>query len=257
MMNKLRAVIVDDEPDAIKILRGLVEKHCKDVEIIAEAYTIKEAIIKIDQFTPDLLFLDVELSDGTGFDLLQKISDKNFETIFVTAHNHYSIKAFKFSAVDYLLKPVDVDEFRNAVDRAKNFHSHRSLNESHNYYDVLFENLNAASPKKFALPTSEGLEYVNIDDVILIKADGSYSELLFNSGKRKLVAKVLKDFHERLYEYGFFRSHNSFLVNLKHVKKLLKKDGGCIEMSDGSIASLSKRNVDLFKQIMKKYIYIS
>jgi len=223
---------------------------------LAEACSVEDSIIKIDKFNPDLLFLDVELSDGTGFDILQKVSYKNFETIFVTAYNHYSIQAFKFSAVDYLLKPIDVNEFCNAIDRVRNFRTQYSSNLSRNY-EFLIENFNTTTPKKFALPTSEGLEYINIDDLILIKADGSYSELLFNNGKRKLVAKVLKDFHERLYEHGFFRAHNSFLVNLKHVKKLLKKDGGSIEMTDGSIVSLSRKNVDLFKQIMNKYIHIA
>lgn len=246
-MDMLKTIIIDDEPDAIRTLRGIIEKHCEDVVILADAGSTESAIKLIEQLKPDLLFLDVELRDGTGFDILRRVSAKSFVTIFVSAHNHYSIQAFKFSAVDYLLKPVDISELCSAVARAK--YSHNHLDTFRNY-EVLFENLNASPPKKFVLPTSEGLEYVNIDDVILIKAEGSYSELLLSGGKRKLVAKVLKDFHERLYGHAFFRSHNSFLVNLKHVKKLLKKDGGCIEMSDGSIASLSRKNVDIFKQLM-------
>jgi two-component system LytT family response regulator len=251
-MNKLKSLIIDDEPDAIKTLREVIEKHCKDVKIIGEADSVENAINQIEELKPNLLFLDVELKDGTGFDILKRVSYKKFVTIFISAHNHYSIQAFKFSAVDYLLKPVDISELCNAVERAMYYQNPSTMDTFRNY-EVLLENLNTTSPKKFAIPTSEGLEYINIDDIILIKADGSYSELFFSGGKHKLVSKVLKDFHERLYDHGFFRSHNSFLVNLRHVKKFLKKDGGCIEMSDGSIAYISRKNIDIFKQVMNKY----
>jgi two-component system, LytTR family, response regulator len=255
-MKKLGAIIVDDEVDAVKTLRGQIEKHCPDVEIMTEACSVADAITKLEKFVPDILFLDVELSDGTGFDILRGVPNKNFETIFVTAFNQYSIKAFKFSAIDYLLKPVDVDELCNAVSRIRNFRE-RYPSSPIRDYDAFFDNITSSTPKKFTLPTSEGFEYIDIDDVILIKADGSYSELLFINGKRKVVAKVLKDFQERLNDHGFFRPHNSYIVNLKHIKKFLRKDGGCLEMSDGSIVTISKRNLDLFKQIMSKYINIT
>ena len=255
-MYSLKALIIDDEKDAVVALRRMIEKHCNEITEIYSAYSVKEAIEFLNRSIPDLVFLDVELGDGNGFDVLRGIDSRDFETIFVTAHDHYSIKAFKFSAVDYLLKPVDAEELLNAVKRAVSFRELKITRISTDY-EILFENLNSNTPKKFALPTSEGLEYIDIDEVILIKADGSYSDIVFKNGKHKLVAKVLKNFHERLHEYGFFRSHNSFLINLRHVKKLLKRDGGSIEMSDGTIAALSRKNIDLFRKVMKKYIYIS
>lgn len=256
MKELLKALIVDDEIDALNTLRILLQKHCPEIEIVGEASSVEEALIKIETLYPNVLFLDVELPDGTGFDILRKAKSISFDTIFISAYNHYSIKAFKFSAIDYLLKPVDIDELCNAVKKLKNL-CERFTTNIHRDYSILLENLSSNFPKKFVLPSSEGFEFINIDDVILIKAEGSYSELLFNNGKRKLVAKLLKDFQDRLFDQGFFRSHNSFLINLKHVKKLLRKDGGCIEMSDGTIAALSKKNSDVFKKIMEQHININ
>jgi two-component system LytT family response regulator len=252
----LKAIIVDDEPDALNTLRILIQKHCPEIEILGVASSVEEALVKIEKLRPNLLFLDVELPDGTGFDILRRTQPITFDTIFVSAHNHYSLKAFKFSAIDYLLKPIDIEELCNAVKKVNNL-CERYTESYHRDYSILFENLSTSLPKKFVLPSSEGFEFISVDDVVLIKAEGSYSELLFSNGKRKLVAKLLKDFQDRLFDHGFFRSHNSFLINLKHVKKFLRKDGGCIEMCDGSIAALSKKNTEIFKKIMEQHININ
>jgi two-component system, LytTR family, response regulator len=250
-MEFIKAIIVDDEINAQKTLEAAIERDCKDIRIIAKADSVMSAVNAIDKLEPDLVFLDMELPDGIGFDIIKTVSYKSFVTIFVTAFDQFSIQAFKFSAVDYLLKPVDSKELYNAVERAKIYRN--AYIQKVDQYEVLFENISSKTLKKFAIPTSEGLEFINIDEVILIKADGSYSEILFINGKRKIVSKVLKEFQERLYGHGFFRSHNSFLVNLIHVKKLLKRDGGSIEMTDGTIAGLSKKNVEVFKQLMNNF----
>ena len=251
-MEHLTAILIDDENESRKLLRLLLEKHFPDIEVIVEADTIESGISAINSNKFDVLFLDIELKKGTGFDILRQITNRQFDLIFVTAFGHYALKAFKFSAIDYLMKPVDIEELINAINRIKN--SKSSNNHITHDYNVLFENLEQSAPTKFAIPSSEGLEYIKIDDVLYIKADGSYVEIVLSDRSRKTVAKNLKDFQEKLYDRGFFRTHKSYLVNLKHIKKYLKKDGGYLEMVDGSIVMISRNSLEPFKEAMNKYL---
>lgn len=209
-----------------------------------------DGIKVIRESNPDLVLLDVEMPHGSGFDLLAQFPEKTFDVIFITAFNHYAIKAIKFSAVDYILKPININEFIVAIEKVTEKRSSPSLPNRN--FETLLENLNTASPAKLAIPTSEGMEYLSTQEIIRIEADRSYS-WFYLTGKRKiLVSKNLKEYQDLLNDRNFFRSHNSHLVNLEHVKKYIRADGGAIEMVDGSQVPISRTRRDLFLTHMNR-----
>ncbi len=251
-MKKLKTMIIDDEPNAVDFIESIITEYCEDLEVVAKAHNITDGSRLIDEKKPDLVFLDVEMPNGTGFDLLTRYPDKEFDVVFITAFNHYAIKAIKFSAVDYVLKPVNITEFIDAVKRvvAKRAVNPTSGNEN---IKMLMENLRYPVPSRLAIPTSEGMEYLNPKDIIRIEADRSYSWFFLNGGKKMLVSKHLKEFQDLLGDRYFFRSHNSALINLKFVKKYVRKEGGYIEMADGSQVPISRTKKDLFLMHMAKF----
>jgi two-component system, LytTR family, response regulator len=253
-MTIYKTVIVDDEAASQKVLSSLIEKNCPSIQIIGIANSVEEGLKTIEALKPDIVFMDVELTPGTGFDILRKITKRDFDVIFVSAHGHYAIKAFKFSAIDFLLKPIDAEDLIQAVDRIAYY---RNLNQNLplSKYDVLLDNLESAQPRKLAISTNEGIEYMQLDEVMYIKAEGSYSEIVCKDRSKRMVSKNLKDFHEKLNESGFFRAHKSYLVNMKYVKKLLRRDGGSIEMADGTIVLLARTQLEAFKTFMKQQIH--
>ncbi len=248
----LRTIIIDDEIDAIKSIESIIIEYCPDISIVGKACSVIEGIKEIQNKNPDLVFLDIEMPQGNGFNILESIPERNFEVIFITAYNHYAIKAIKFSALDYILKPIDIDELINAVkkvEQSKDIHS-----KAYNRYNVLFENLKTSSPCKLAVPTTKGMKYIYTKDIIRIEADGSYSNIFLKDGNKLMVSKNLKKFQELLIDKNFFRIHNSNLVNLEHVKEYIRIDGGYIEMIDNSKVIVSRRRKDDFIDTMKKYI---
>ena len=244
MNGKLTTLIVDDEPDAVHFISSIIREYCPRLEIIGTAFSVKEGIKIILEKDPKLVFLDVEMPHGNGFDLLSQFPKKSFDVIFVTAFNHYAIRAIKFSAVDYILKPINIGEFREAVEkviRKQTSSSHR--NES---YSSLLENLKAVSPFRLAIPTGTGMEYLKTQEIIRIEADRSYSWFFLLDKRKILVSKNLKEYQELLNDSNFFRTHNSHLINLEHVRRYIRQEGGSIEMIDGTQVPLSRTRKDLF-----------
>jgi two-component system LytT family response regulator len=240
----LRAVIIDDEPDAVKFIDSLVTEYCDEVEVVGTANSAKEGVDIIRSTAPELVFLDVQMPHGTGFDLLSSFTEKSFDVIFITAYNHYAIQAIKFSAVDYILKPININEFIEAVNKVK---EKRLSNEYQNLdYQALLENIKAPKPSKLAIPTAEGIEYLSTSDIIRLEADRSYSWFYMSGGNKHLVSRNLKEYQELLSDMNFFRPHNSHLINLEHVHKFIRHEGGYIEMSDGSTVPISRGKRDLF-----------
>jgi two-component system LytT family response regulator len=181
---------------------------------------------------------------GSGFDLLSSFPEKSFDVIFITAFNHYAIQAIKFSAVDYILKPVNISEFIEAVSKVE---QKRASREYRNLdYSNLLENLKTPVPSKLAIPTNDGIEYLNTSDIIRIEADRSYSWFYLTDKKRYLVSRNLKEYQELLQDLNFFRPHNSHLINMIYVKKFIRHEGGYIEMTDGSNVPISRGKRDLF-----------
>lgn len=248
MKNILRTVIVDDEQDAVNFIESIAKEYCPNIEIVGKAYSAIEGVEVISNEKPDLVFLDVEMPHGSGFDLLAGFPEKEFDVIFITAFNHYAIRAIKFSAVDYILKPININEFIEAVKRVEE--SRKEKKGSSTNFQTLFENLQTALPSKLAIPTSSGMEYLNTREIIRIEADRSYSWFFMNNGDKFLVSRNLKEYQELLSDRNFFRTHNSHLINLEHVKKYIRHEGGYIEMTDGSNVPISRGKKDLFLEHM-------
>jgi two-component system LytT family response regulator len=252
MSRKLKTVVIDDEQDAVDFISTIIGEYCPSLEVSGKAFNIMQGTKIINETKPDLVFLDVEMPNGTGFDLLTQFPEKNFEVIFITAFNHYAIKAIKFSAVDYILKPININEFIEAVNKVVRKRSQKS-NEGSESLRVLMENLRTPSPSRLAIPTSDGMEYLNPREIIRIEADRSYSWFYLNGNRKILVSKHLKEFQELLGERNFFRSHNSHLINLKYVRKFIRKEGGYIEMIDNSVIPISRSKKEIFLQHMSRF----
>lgn len=246
----IKAVIIDDEPDAVEFIHSLLSEYCPRVEVVGKATSALTGAEVIGITHPDLVFLDVQMPHGTGFDLLSSISDKRFDVIFITAYNHYALQAIKFSAIDYILKPINIDEFIEAVHKVEAKRATKGARDED--YHVLLENLRALRPVKLAIPTSDGVEYLSTSQIIRIEADRSYSWFYMTGGKKHLVSRNLKEYQELLNDIDFFRPHNSHLINLEHVRKFVRHEGGYIEMSDGSTVPISRGKRDLFLMQMAK-----
>jgi two-component system LytT family response regulator len=252
MKRKLITIIIDDEPDAVDFISSIATEYCPDLDVVGKANNVREGVALINEIKPDLVFLDVEMPNGTGFELLTHFPEKTFDVIFITAFNHYAIQAIKFSAVDYLLKPININEFIEAVNKVvtKRRSGVSSGNEN---FDILLENLRTSHPTRLVIPTSDGREYLNPKDIIRIEADRSYSWFFITGRHKILVSRHLKEFQDLLNDRNFFRPHNSHLINLDFVKKFIRHDGGYIEMTDGSQIPISRNRKDLFLAHMSRY----
>jgi two-component system, LytTR family, response regulator len=241
MTGPLRIFIVDDEPSCRNTLRSFLQDDFPEAIIAGEAGSIEKAVPLIKQTGPDLLLLDVHLEDGTGFDLLDCFSPPKFKVIFTTAHDEFALRAFRYSAIDYLLKPVDPDLFLEAVRRIEtNLHPQEQ--------QLALLKLNAASRQfdRIALNTGDGLIFIQTADILHLEANGNYTFAYLSDGEKHLVNCTMKDFEEMLPEPAFFRIHQSHLVNTGKVKKYLKDDGGYVVMPDGAKLPLARRRKEEF-----------
>ena len=239
----LKAVIIDDETDAIASLKVLLEEFCTDVEIAGTASTLMDGIKLINSTNPDIAFLDIELTTGSGFDLLSYFPGRKFHVVFVTAYESYALKAIKHHAFSYLLKPIDIDELIATVQEIN------QLNEPPEAENIIKA---GKKPKqqKISVFTSDGIIYLSVKDIIHIKAEGSYSIIYLRNDKPLMVSKNLKEFERLLESANFFRVHNSHLINLKYVEKYFKADGGRIIMADKYEIEVSRNKKDQFLSIM-------
>jgi len=245
----LRILIIDDEPDCILFLADVLKKNCPFADIAGTATTVTDGINEILKTNPDLVLLDVELSPGTGFEILNRIPQRNFKVIFITAHNDYAIQAFRYSAVDYILKPIDITDLISAVSKVNQFVSRDHLLD----FNILLDNIKADMPHKLAIPISSGYEYILVDEIVYLEADRSYCMFYLTNRRKILVSRCLNDYQQILDEKMFFRIHHSFLINLQHVKSLSRKDGGFVEMTDGSQIPIARRKKDFFNEAMKRF----
>lgn len=248
-----KAIIVDDEKSQINSLKSKINEFCPNVEIVGQADSIDIAIEEINKKSPDILFLDIKIPHGGGFELLKRISQRNFEVIFVTAYDYYAIKAFRFSAIDYILKPVNINELTNAVKKAEQ-KIITSPNNSEKY-NVLLQNLENKTPKIIAIPVVNKVECVNVTNIIRIEAERSYSEVYLINNKKLTFSKSLADLHNMLIdEKEFYRCHRSHLINLNYLESFSRnKRKGIIKMIDGSIVELSISRRDEFMDTLNKF----
>lgn len=241
----MRAILIDDEDGSRESLARLIEKYCKNIQIVAKADSMLSGLTAIQQHEPDLVFLDIEMPNGTGFDLLEKIKQIDFDVIFTTAYDHYAIRAIKFSAVDYILKPIDPDELVTAVNRVEAKQANKKGNNDK--YQTLLSNIKAGNAlKKVAIPDGEGLLFINMSDIIRCDSDGNYTYFILTGGKKIVSSRTLGEYESMFEGENFFRVHRSHLVNLEHVKKYIKGEGGYVVLSDNSQVEVSRRKKNDF-----------
>jgi two-component system, LytTR family, response regulator len=235
----IRSIIVDDEKNCRDTLLDSLKHYCPHVQVVAQCTNVSEALNVIPREKPDLVFMDVEMSDGTGFDVLEKLGTVNFDLIFVTAYDKYAVKAFKFSAIDFLLKPVVSDDLIEAIERLE---KRKNIADSQLQLNLLLSNLKNlhGTINKIAIPSSDGLNLVEVKDIIRLEADGSYTSFI-TAGGNYVVSKSLKEYDELLSENNFLRIHQSHLVNLSFVKKYIRGEGGHLVMNDGTTVPVSVR----------------
>ena len=243
----LKAILIDDIEQARQTLKKDLAAFCPEVEIIGEAGGVVEGVKLLQKIKPDLVFLDIQMQDGSGFDLLDMLNDVPFRIIFTTASDAHAIRAFRFSAVDYLLKPIDPDELRQAVGKAS-----VQLQGAGESLALLKNSMSGKARKqeKLALHSQDKIQVVNISDIQRCESNVNYTKFHFTGGRKLLVTRTLKDFEELLSEQGFYRVHNSHLINTRFIKEFIKTDGGYLVMNDGTnIPVSSRKRADVMKML--------
>lgn len=239
----ITATIVDDEPFSCESLVTLLERYCPDVKVLDICYSAADALKSIKQQRPDILFLDIEMPHMNGFELLEKLPEINFELIFTTSYDQYAIKAIRFSALDYLLKPVDRDELQKAVKKVIT----QMNNPFPQQIEILLQKLNHPTipVNKIAIPTMEGLQMIFVESVISCASDSNYTVLQLKNNKKITASRTLKEIEEMLEDYSFARVHHSYLVNLNEVDKYIKGEGGYLLMSNGTTVDVSRSRKEI------------
>ncbi len=250
-MKITRIVIIDDEQDARESLEQLVDLYCPNFKIIGKADSVKSGIKMIDTLIPDVILLDIKLGDGSGFDLINHFSKPSFKVIFTTAFDQFAIKAFRYNALDYLLKPINPDELHDALKKTVTL-STPFVNEA---MQNLLSNLQTKTFNKIAIHTSEGRTFIKIEDIIYLKSEGNYTSFYLNNDKPILVSKAIKEYENILDDRLFFRTHQSFIINIQYLSKVLKEDGGLILLENGIKIPLSRRRKDDFMSFLKTQFY--
>ncbi|MEO1257196.1 MAG: LytTR family DNA-binding domain-containing protein [Bacteroidota bacterium] len=246
----IKAIIVEDEKHNRESLHNLLAEFCPTVAVIGMAASVGEGLALIRNQRPDLVFLDIELNAGTGFDLLSQLDGLEFDVIFTTAFEHYALRAIKFSSLDYLLKPIDLDELQRAVAKAG---QKKSIAAQKAQLEILMANLNQVgntTSSRICLSTSDSLEFVHTNDILFCEANGSYTNFHLKGNRKILVSKNLKEYEQLLDKDRFMRVHNRYLINLGEVQRYIKTDGGHILMSNGDDIAISPRKRKAFLEKM-------
>jgi two-component system, LytTR family, response regulator len=244
---KLKAIIIDDEEASRDTLKNYLGRYCPDVELMAQADSVKKGVEAIRQYQPDLIFLDVEMPYGNAFDLLEQVQDVAFETVFVTAFSNYALKALNLSASYYILKPIEIDELILAVEKIKKQkESHQELLHT----KILVENIHTENKQaqKIVLPLLDGFEVIQVKDIIRCEAHDNFTDFILTGNRKVMICRTLKHYETMLEDYNFVRVHKSHLVNVQHVTKYLKGKGGQLIMSDQSYVDVSPNKKEVLMQ---------
>ena len=247
----IRTVLVDDEIDSIRVLQRLLEDYCPEVNIVGKAYGVEMGVHVIQSAKPDLVFLDIEMTEGNAFDLLNQLQPVEFQVIFVTAFDNYAIRAFKYSAVDYLLKPIDIDDLLTALERVvRKMHGKTFVNQM----ETLLYNVETfqLTQQKMAVPTLTGLVFIPIKDIMRFQADGSYTTIYLTNSEQIVATRNIKEYEDLLPAAIFCRIHNSHIINLHKIQKYHKGRGGYVVMEDGTNIEVASRRREEFLQRLLK-----
>jgi len=243
----IRTLIIDDENNAREAIKGMLTYNFPEVEIVGEADGVFSGLKAIKDLSPDLVFLDIRMGDGTGIDLLQRLDEINFSLIFLTAYDEYALKAFKYSATDYLLKPIDIDDLETAIEKVKKNMRHPAID-----VQALIESLKpeGKTEKKIVLKTTDTIHLVKISSIMRCESSGNYTQLFFDNRKPIMVSKPLKDFENTLPSSMFFRPHQSHLININKIDHIKKTDGYQVIMDDGSNIPVATRKKDMLLSLL-------
>ncbi len=249
----IKALLVDDEVNNLESLAFLLHHDCKGIEVTGKVSNAGKARDWLAQNAVDVIFLDINMPGENGFEFLSSLDIQNFKIVFVTAYNEYAIQAIKASALDYIVKPVNIDELRTTVEKLKQSLINPVAAEQN---QKLLENLlktvsKKSSPKKIALPQLGGISFIEVDDVVSLQADSNYTIIHMNNMKKLVISKTLKDFEDLLGQTQFARIHKSYIVNLRYIKEYSTTDGGIVKMTDGNQWSISRRQLDVFLEKMR------
>ena len=247
---ELTAVLIDDEQECLDYLQHVLASNCPEVEVKAVCSSGKDGVKAIGQSNPDLVFLDIDMPYINGFDVIEMVPDPGFEVIFTTAYDKYAIRAFKISAVDYLLKPIDSEELVKAVEKVKRLKERAAERNPINFLLQQIKDVENNSVKRIALPTFDGLEFVKLDNILYCQSDGSYSNVFFTDGQKRYISKSLHFLEDALCDYHFYRVHKSYIVNLNKVQRYSKTDGGILVMENGDLVKVSRSKKDELLNIL-------
>jgi two-component system LytT family response regulator len=245
----ITAIIIDDELKGRSALSQKLKDYCPQVEVLAEAENGADGIKLIEKHHPKMVFLDIQMPHMNGFEMLQHVQPQQFHLIFTTAYDQYAIKAIKYAAFDYLLKPIDIEELQTAVQKAEKQDARNSTGER---LETLMQTLSGKNQlQKIAIPTMEGLLFFNLADIIYLQAESNYTTIHFKDHPKLIASRTLGDFEELLPTDIFYRPHNSYLINLNYIKRYIKGDGGQIEMQNGDYVDVSRRKKEEFIKLMR------
>jgi two-component system, LytTR family, response regulator len=244
----MKAIIIDDEPDCVRLLELQLKRHCPNVTIIAATSNAQDGLVALLKTPPDILFLDIEMPHLNGFDLLEKVGNLTFQVVFTTAYDRYAVRAFKFSALDYLLKPIDPVELRAVVDRAS-----QKIQIVQQQLDVLKQQL--LSPRRssrIALPQLNGFIIADVDQILYCESDSNYTRFFMKNNEQYLICRTLGEVESLMEGYAFFRCHKQFMVNIDEIKRVTRDDGTTLELSNTKTIPVSRQKVDALKHIFSR-----
>jgi two-component system LytT family response regulator len=245
----LKLVIADDEPNVREALTQLINEYCPDIKIVDSVASVSKTVSAIKKHSPDIVLLDIEMKEGTGFDVLKQFPKPTFKVIFITAFQHYAVEAFRFAALDYILKPVDPEVLNASLKKANDQVDKEKLSLK---IDSFLTNMSGNTLKKIVLKTADSIHVVNLKDVLYCEADRSYTNFYLDDKTRIIVSTTLGDYEELFSEYGFLRTHQSFLVNIHHVKRYEKGDGGNIILNNNTSLPVATRKKEQLLQLLSK-----
>jgi two-component system, LytTR family, response regulator len=248
----IRCILVDDEKNALEMMEWLIKTYCPSVEIVEMCNSAEQGIEAIHKYKPDVVFLDIEMPKMNGFDMLEQFDKLFFDVVFCTAYDQFAIKAFKYSALNYLLKPVDPDDLKATIARIEE----RKSIPTKEQFELLLQNIAQpvkSTPPRIALTTGDGMIFVPTTDIIYCEAESNYTKVVLTGGKKIVVSKVLKDIDEALSGPDFCRVHSSFLINVNRIKKYVRGDGGYLVMDDDTDVSISRNRRQEFMELFSKF----
>ncbi len=245
----IRTVLIDDEKNALEVLEIQLAEYCKEVEVLATALGGEQGIEAIKKYKPDLVFLDIEMPHKNGFDVIHETKFCNYQVVFTTAYDQFAIKAFRYSALDYLLKPIDILELKAALSKVLKYGRADDLDTK---MEIFFQKYNLANRKLIALPMGAAVQFIQADEIIRCESDSNYTHIHMQGGRKLIVAKTLKEVEETLEGLSFFRIHQSHLINMNHISQFYKGDGAYVMMDDGSSVNLSRNKKDAFMELFRK-----